>query len=62
MGYKAVNVPLVPGIDPPKELFELDRWRIVGLTMDAERLLKIRGLRVRGMGGLGTKVGFADLV
>lgn len=62
MGYKAVNVPLVPGIDPPKELFELDRWRIVGLTMDAERLLKIRGQRVRGMGGFGTKDGYADLV
>ncbi|HJE50975.1 MAG TPA: kinase/pyrophosphorylase [Tessaracoccus flavescens] len=62
LGYKAVNVPLVPGIDPPKELFELDRWRIVGLTMDAERLLKIRGERVRGMGGFGTKDGYADLV
>ena len=54
--------PLVPGIDPPKELFELDRWRIVGLTMDPERLLKIRGQRVRGMGGFGTKDGYADLV
>ncbi len=62
LGYKAVNVPLVPGIAPPKELFELDRWRIVGLTMDAERLLMIRGQRVRGMGGFGTKDGYADLV
>lgn len=62
LGYKAVNVPLVPGIAPPKELYELDRWRIVGLTMDAERLLKIRGERVRGMGGFGTKDGYADLV
>ena len=62
LGYKAVNVPLVPGIAPPKELFELDRWRIIGLTMDAERLLKIRGERVRGMGGFGTKDGYADLV
>ena len=61
MGYKAVNVPLVPGIEPPRELYELDRWRIVGLTMDAERLLKIRGERVRGMGGFGTKDGYADL-
>ena len=30
--------------------------------MDAERLLKIRGERVRGMGGFGTKDGYADLV
>ncbi len=62
LGYKAVNVPLVPGIAPPPELFTIDRWRIIGLTMDAERLLKIRGERVRGMGGFGTKDGYADLV
>ncbi|MBB1483201.1 kinase/pyrophosphorylase [Tessaracoccus sp. MC1865] len=62
LGYKAVNVPLVPGIDPPKELWDLDRWRIIGLTMDAERLNQIRGQRVRGMGGFGTKDGYADLV
>lgn len=62
LGYKAVNVPLVPGIEPPKELWDLDRWRIVGLTMDAERLNQIRGQRVRGMGGFGTKDGYADLV
>ncbi|MEZ5086468.1 MAG: pyruvate, water dikinase regulatory protein [Tessaracoccus sp.] len=61
LGYKAVNVPLIPGIEPPKELFALDRWRIMGLTMDAERLMSIRGQRVRGMGGFGTKDGYADL-
>ncbi len=62
LGYKTVNVPLVPGIEPPKELFSVDRWRIVGLTIDAQRLLEIRGRRVRGMGGFGTSDGYADLV
>lgn len=61
LGYKAVNVPLVPGIAPPPELFTVDRWRIVGLTMDPERLLRIRGERVKGLGGFGTKDGYADL-
>lgn len=61
LGYKAVNVPLVPGIDPPSQLFELERWRIVGLTIDAERLLMIRSHRVKGLGGFGTKDGYADL-
>ena len=61
LGYKAVNVPLVPNIAAPEELFTVDRWRLVGLTMDAERLLKIRGERVRGLGGFGTKDGYADL-
>lgn len=41
VGYKTVNVPLVPGIKPPDELFQIERWRIVGLTIDAERLLQI---------------------
>lgn len=62
LGYKAVNVPLVPGIAPPPELFTIDQWRIVGLTMDAERLLRIRGERVKGMGGFGTVDGYANLV
>lgn len=62
LGYKTVNVPLIPGIDPPKELGAVDRWRIVGLTLEAERLLAIRGRRVRGMGGFGTSDGYADLV
>jgi len=61
LGYKAVNVPLIPGIAPPRELYALDRWRIMGLTMNAERLMSIRGQRVRGMGGFGTKDGYADL-
>lgn len=61
LGYKAVNVPLIPGIAPPPELYALDRWRIMGLTMNAERLMSIRGQRVRGMGGFGTKDGYADL-
>jgi len=61
LGYKTVNVPLVPGIAPPAELAAVDRWRIVGLTIDAQRLLEIRGRRVRGLGGFGNEDGYADL-
>jgi regulator of PEP synthase PpsR (kinase-PPPase family) len=53
LGYKTANVPLVRGIEPPKQLWELDRSKIVGLTIDAEALADIRGERVRGMGGGG---------
>ena len=49
MGYKTANVPLVKGIEPPKELFELDPAKIVGLTIDASRLAEIRQARVRQM-------------
>ena len=51
LGQKAANVPIVKGIKPPPELFEIDALKIVGLTIDAERLAEIRAARARGMGG-----------
>ena len=51
LGWKATNVPLVKGIEPPKELFEIDPARIVGLTIDAKRLAEIRSERIVLMGG-----------
>jgi len=41
----------VKGIDPPEALFDVDPTKIVGLTIDAERLAEIRRVRVRAMGG-----------
>ena len=38
LGYMAANVPIVRGIDPPVGLFSVDPWKVVGLTIDAERL------------------------
>jgi [pyruvate, water dikinase]-phosphate phosphotransferase / [pyruvate, water dikinase] kinase len=51
LGQKAANVPVVKGITPPSELYEIDPLKIVGLTIDAQRLAEIRQARVRGMGG-----------
>ncbi len=51
LGHKAANVPVVRGIEPPEELFEIDPAKIVGLTIDADRLADIRIARVRTMGG-----------
>src|SRR5919197_3451299 len=50
LGYKTANVPIVRGIDPPKELFEIAPGKIVGLTIDAQRLAEIRQVRARNMG------------
>ena len=50
LGHKAANVPVVKGIELPHELFEIDPVKIVGLTIDAERLADIRTARVRSMG------------
>jgi regulator of PEP synthase PpsR (kinase-PPPase family) len=51
LGYRTANVPIVKGIEPPKELFEIDRARVIGLTIDALTLAEIRGERVRNMRG-----------
>jgi regulator of PEP synthase PpsR (kinase-PPPase family) len=51
LGYKSANVPLVKGIEPPKDLFEIERSKIVGLTIDAQRLSEIRSERIRWMRG-----------
>jgi hypothetical protein len=59
LGYKTANVPIVPGVDPPRELEEIDPRTIVGLTIDAESLAQIRGERARGLRG--AKRRYADL-
>jgi len=51
LGWRAANVPLVHGIEPPAELFEVDRARVVGLTIAPDRLAEIRSERVAQMGG-----------
>lgn len=45
-GYKAANVPLVPGMEPPRELLEAHHPLIVGLTNSPERLQAIRRNRL----------------
>ena len=51
LGYKAANVPVVKGIEPPEKLHEIDQSKIVGLTIGAERLAEIRADRARRLGG-----------
>ncbi|MFE6234707.1 pyruvate, water dikinase regulatory protein [Cellulosimicrobium sp. NPDC057862] len=53
LGYPTANIPLVPGVAPPRELFEAERWKVVGLTIDPERLLEVRQRRVHAMGVAG---------
>ncbi|HKK50352.1 MAG TPA: pyruvate, water dikinase regulatory protein [Myxococcota bacterium] len=48
-GYKTGNVPLIPGLEPPKELLELSAWRVFGLTVDPGTLLSVRTARLRTM-------------
>ncbi|WOR14850.1 pyruvate, water dikinase regulatory protein [Hyphomonas sp. FCG-A18] len=48
-GVKAGNIPLVPGVPPPPQLFELKSPMIIGLKISIDRLLQIRGNRLRSM-------------
>lgn len=48
--FKAANVPLVPEVCPPPELFEVPSDRIVGLVLDPLKLNEIRAERLRIMG------------
>jgi regulator of PEP synthase PpsR (kinase-PPPase family) len=48
-GYKVANVPLVKGIEPPEELFQIDQNKIVGLIIDPKRLVDIRASRLINM-------------
>jgi hypothetical protein len=50
LGHKVANVPIVKGIEPPPELFKAPPEKIVGLTINAERLAEIRHVRARAMG------------
>ncbi|MGB5951039.1 MAG: pyruvate, water dikinase regulatory protein [Ornithinimicrobium sp.] len=62
LGYRTANIPLVPGIAPPRQLYEVERHKIVGLTIDPERLQEIRSRRVVAMGSAQTdRSGYADL-
>jgi len=44
-GYKVANVPIVPGIALPEELFEIDQHKVVCLNIDPDVLQKIRKVR-----------------
>lgn len=51
LGWKVANVPLVMGIAPPDELFQIDRRRVIGLIVDEQDLANHRHWRQRSMGG-----------
>jgi hypothetical protein len=49
-GYKTGNVPIVPGVEPPRELVELDPGKVFGLVIDPETVFNVRQERMRNLG------------
>lgn len=49
-GLKVANLPLVPEVPPPPELFQVARENMIGLTIDIDNLNSIRKERLKTMG------------
>lgn len=50
LGWKVANVPLVPEVPPPPELFKLDRRHVIGLTIRPDQLIVFREQRYARLG------------
>ncbi len=59
-GLKAANIPLVFGIEPPLNLYQISNSKIVGLSIDPHLLQDIRSTRAQIM-GLSSQADYADL-
>lgn len=49
-GWRVANIPIVLGVKPPKQLYEIDQTNIVALMISAEELTSIRQHRVKALG------------
>ncbi|MBY0220941.1 pyruvate, water dikinase regulatory protein [Mammaliicoccus sciuri] len=49
-GYKVANVPLVPEVDPPAEIFSIDPTKCFGLYISVNQLNSIRKARLETLG------------
>lgn len=56
---KAANIPLVPEVAPPEELFKIPASKIIGLTIDPQLLAQIRRERLKSL-GLTSRANYAD--
>jgi regulator of PEP synthase PpsR (kinase-PPPase family) len=59
-GYKTGNVPLVPGVDPPQVLLEMDPRKVFGLLIDPGKLKPLRQARVRAIGSRSYTSAYTD--
>ncbi len=59
-GYRTGNVPIVPGVEPPRVLLEMDPRKIFGLIIDPSKLKPLRQARVRAIGARGYTASYTD--
>lgn len=59
-GIKAINIPLMPEVEIPNELFEIDRKRIFGLVINPLQLIEIRKKRLDKFHRIPTGIEYAS--
>ena len=59
-GIKAINIPLVPEVGIPEELYEVDRKKIFGLVIDPLHLIEIRKRRLDKFSRISTNIEYAS--
>jgi regulator of PEP synthase PpsR (kinase-PPPase family) len=52
--FKVSNLPLIPEVPVPKEIFQIDSRRIIGLTANPEYIRKVRQSRLVSLGLTGS--------
>ncbi|WP_047981469.1 pyruvate, water dikinase regulatory protein [Ornithinibacillus contaminans] len=57
---KVANIPIVPEVEPPEELFDVDPAKCIGLRIQPEKLNDIRKERLKAL-GLGDQATYATI-
>lgn len=55
--YKVCNIPILPEVEVPSELYKVDNKKIIGLIIDSDKLNNIREDR---MAKIGLQLGYSD--
>lgn len=58
--FKVANVPIVPEVEPPEELFQVNPDKCIGLKIDPDKLNDIRKERLKAL-GLGDQAIYANI-
>ena len=58
-GIKAINIPLVPEVGVPDELYEIDRKKVFGLVINPMQLIEIRKKRLDKFQRIPTDIEYA---
>lgn len=59
-GIRAINIPLVPEVGVPNELYEIDKKKVFGLTINPLQLIEIRKKRLDKFHRISSEIEYAS--